>query len=209
MTIAALVVVALAVAAIVLLASGSASTSSSPGPSSSRPPGPSNGSVTRPSPSPIPTAGAVTLVTINQLSTYGADISAPNAPKKTIINVTVVPGADFASGNLVFTFYPDGGGASISPDAQSSPSAATFNPSSSGPQTFDVSFSVPATTFAGSFVVNLSPGGPELLRQHFSWMMNPPAASGSAGASASSPASPSVSTSAQAAASLPSASPTT
>jgi hypothetical protein len=104
----------------------------------------------------------------------------------------VVPVADLASGHLVFTFYPDGGGASLAPDAQSSSSGATFNPSSSDTQTFDVAFSVPATTDAGDFVVNLSPGGPELFRQHLFWMMNLPSASGSAGASVSASASISV-----------------
>jgi hypothetical protein len=208
LAIAVLVAGALVVVAIMRLASGSTS-SSSPSPKSA------NATVTGPLSTPIPSAGAVTLVAVNQISVYAADASAPNAPKKTIINVTVVPGADFASGNLVFAFYPDGGGASIAPDVQSSPSGATFNPSSSGAQTFNVSFSVPATTFAGTFVVSLSPGGPELLRKPFSWMMivNPPTASisaqasASASSSASSSASPSASVSVSAP--TPSASPTT
>jgi hypothetical protein len=182
LAIAAVIVVELIAAAIMLSTSNSASS-----PSSLHSPGPTNGSRTGPLSMPTPSSGAVTLVAVNQLDVYGADTSTPDAPKKMTINVTVVPGADLASSNLVFTLYPAGGGASISPDVQSAPSGTTFNPSSAETQTFDISFSVPATIGAGTLVVNISSGGPELLRQSLFWMMSPAAASGSAGSSASAP----------------------
>jgi hypothetical protein len=156
----------LAIAAVLLLRPGGSGTPAA----SASPTVHASGSAGGPTALPNPTSGPITFVRVTQWASLRSDPADPSAPELLSVSLTVVPGADLASGNLEFSFISAGSSAAASPAPAGSTPGPTFDPALRAAQSLVVSFLVPASVSGGTLVVSL-PGGSELYRQQIGWIV--------------------------------------